>query len=117
VVCLLQGCRAASRRRTSRASCQLLCSARQPTCPCLRCWISRHDSPASLYILKDGQSGFAASTDAGPHVAMPLYVLLQDMLTKCRKFVEAGEAVISRRGAATRGIAAALQVGWVCRQW
>ena len=40
-----------------------------------------------------------------------LYVPPQELLTECRESDEAGEAVISRRDAATRGIAAALQVG------
>jgi hypothetical protein len=75
-----------------------------------------HEFPARLSILNDGRSGRAAPKDAGPHVAMPLCVLLQDMLTECCESDEAGEAVISRR-AATRGIAAALQVGSVYRQW
>jgi hypothetical protein len=42
---------------------------------------------------------------------MPLCVLLQELLAECRESDEAWEAVISRRDAATRGIAAALQVG------
>ena len=55
---------------------------------------------------KDGQSGCAAPKDAGSHVATPLCVPLQELLTTCRVSDEAGEAVISRCDAATRGIAA-----------
>ena len=44
-------------------------------------------------------------------IRLKLYVPPQELLTECRESDEAGEAVISRRDAATRGIAAALQVG------
>jgi hypothetical protein len=47
---------------------------------------------------------------------MPPCVPLQELLTECRESDEAGEAVISRRDAATRGIAAALQVAVLCKR-
>ena len=59
----------------------------------------RHKVPASLSILKDGQSGCAALKYAGSRVAAPLCVLLQNMFTECRESVEAAEEVISRRDA------------------
>ena len=72
------------------------------------CTVSGQVSSASLHFI-------VASKDAETLVAMLYCVLLQKVLTKCQKSGEAGEAVISRRDAATRGIAAALQVGSVCR--
>ena len=43
------------------------------------------------------------------HVATQLRVRLQDMLSKCRELVEPGDAVISRRDAPARDIAAELR--------
>ena len=76
-----------------------------------QCFVMKSPASLSILILNDVQSGCAPPKDAGPHVAMPLCVLLQAMSTECWESDEAGEVVISRRG-----IAAALQVGSVWRQ-